>query len=69
MSNGVYSSRKLKIGIAGLAVLGVEALLDSLLGLPNADGFIKATVVLGLGGVGTQGLIDLLKAWGEERQR
>ena len=54
-----YLSRKLALGLGGLLVLAGMAVLDAMLGLPNAEQFIKATVVLGVGGVGVQGLIDL----------
>jgi hypothetical protein len=55
------SSKKLVLGLAALAVVAGEAVLDSMLGLPHADLLVKATVTLGLGGVGAQSAIDLLK--------
>ena len=55
------SSKKLTLGLAGLAVILSEAILDAVLGLPHADLMVKATVTLGLGGVGAQGAIDVLK--------
>jgi len=55
------SSKKMILGLAGLTVILGEAILDSILGLPHADLLVKATVTMGLGGVGTQGAIDLVK--------
>lgn len=53
------TSRKLALGLTGLAVIMGTAILDALCGLGHGELLIKATVTLGLGGVGVQGWIDL----------
>jgi hypothetical protein len=55
------TSKKLVLGLAGLMVILAQSILDSMFGLPHADLVVKAAVTLGLGGVATQGTIDLLK--------
>jgi hypothetical protein len=55
------SSKKLILSLVGLVVIFGEAFIDAVLGLPHADLLVKSTVTLALGGIGTQGTIDVIK--------